>query len=214
MEMRANKVKEKLQNGERAYIAAGNAHASDIDAFGNAAVEAGIDGIWLEGEHGLVGPNNIGDLTRACDLWGLTSVVRINENSQGQIYRTLDLGAQGIVVPHVNTKEEAENVVAGGKFAPIGQRGMTTSRQGYGVSNFLEIANDKSLLVILIEDIVAYNNLDSILEVDDIDVFFVAPGDFAQSMGYINDMGNKEVTSTIDNALKKIIDSGKTAGTM
>ena len=129
--MRNNKVKEKLKNGERAYIASGNAHASDIDAFGNAAVEAGIDGIWLEGEHGLVGPNNIGDLTRACDLWDLTSVVRINENSQGQIYRTLDLGAQGIVVPHVNTKEEAENVVAGGKFAPIGQRGMTTSRQGY-----------------------------------------------------------------------------------
>ena len=118
--MRRNRVKEKLQNGERAYVAAGNAHASDIDAFGNAAIEAGIDGIWLEGEHGLVGPNNIGDLTRACDIWGLTSVVRINENSQGQIYRTLDLGAQGIVVPHVNTKEEAENVVAGGKFAPIG----------------------------------------------------------------------------------------------
>ena len=57
--MRNNKVKEKLKNGERAYIASGNAHASDIDAFGNAAVEAGIDGIWLEGVHGLVGPNII-----------------------------------------------------------------------------------------------------------------------------------------------------------
>ncbi len=214
MEMRKNKVKEKLRNGERAYIASGNAHASDIDAFGNAAVEAGIDGIWLEGEHGLVGPNNIGDMSRSCDLWGLTSVVRINENSQGQIYRTLDLGAQGIVVPHINTKEEAENVVAGGKFAPIGQRGMTTSRQGYGVPNFLEKANDMSLLVILIEDIVAIENLDSILEVDNIDVFFVAPGDLAQSMGYINDMQNKKVTNTIDSALNKIIDSGRTAGTM
>ena len=68
--------------------------------------------------------------------------------------------------------------------------------------------------MILIEDIIAYKNLDSILDVDDIDVFFVAPGEFAQSMGYINDMQNKEVTSTIDNALKKIKDSGKTAGTM
>ena len=48
--MRTNR-KEKLQNGERAYVAAGNAHASDIDAFGNAALKAGIDGIWLEGEH-------------------------------------------------------------------------------------------------------------------------------------------------------------------
>ena len=47
MEMRTNRVKEKLQNGERAYVAAGNAHASDIDAFGNAAIEAGIDGCLL-----------------------------------------------------------------------------------------------------------------------------------------------------------------------
>ena len=91
---------------------------------------------------------------------------------------------------------------------------MTTSRQGYGVPNFLEIANDKSLLVILIEDIVAYKNLDSILEVDDIDVFFVAPGDFAQSMGYINDMQNEEVTKTIDNSLNKIMEAGRVAGTM
>jgi 4-hydroxy-2-oxoheptanedioate aldolase len=117
-------------------------------------------------------------------------------------------------VPHVNTKEEAENVVAGGKFAPIGQRGMYGSRQGFGVNNFFEVANDLSLLVVLIEDIVAVNNLDSILEVDNIDVFFVAPSDLAQSMGYINDLGNKEVINTIDNALNKIIDSGRTAGTM
>tara|TARA_B100001094_G_scaffold84505_1_gene80810 strand:+ start:13661 stop:14422 length:762 start_codon:yes stop_codon:yes gene_type:complete len=211
---RKNKVKDKLKNGKRAYVAAGNAHASDIDAFGHAAVESGIDGIWLEGEHGLVAPNNVGDLTRACDLWGLTSIVRINENSQGQIYRTLDLGAQGIVVPHVNTKEEAENVVAGGKFAPIGQRGMFGSRQGFGVNNFFEVANDLSLLVVLIEDIVAVQNLDTILEIDNIDVFFVAPSDLAQSMGYINDLGNKEVTKIIDNSLNKIIDSGRTAGTM
>ena len=215
MEMpRKNKVKEKLQSGQRAYVASGNSHATDIDAFGHSAIEAGIDGIWLEGEHGLVGPNNVGDLTRACDLWGLTSIVRINENSQGQIYRTLDLGAQGIVVPHVNTKEEAENVVSGGKFAPIGQRGMYGSRQGFGVPNFFEVANDLSLLIVLIEDIVAVQNLDSILEVDNIDVFFVAPSDLAQSMGYINDLQNKEVINTIDGALNKIIDSGKTAGTM
>jgi 4-hydroxy-2-oxoheptanedioate aldolase len=215
MEMpRKNRVKEKLKNGERAYIASGSTHANDIDAFGYSAVQAGIDGIWLEGEHGPVVPNEIGNLTRACDLWGLTSIVRVNLNSQGLIYRTLDLGAQGIVVPHVNNKEEAENVIQGGKFAPIGQRGFTGSRQGYGVSNFFEIANDLSLFVVLIEDIVAVNNLDEILKVDNIDVFFVAPGDLAQSMGYILDVQNKEVTNTIDNSLNKIMEAGKVAGTM
>ena len=71
------------------------------------------------------------------------------------IYRALGRGVQGIVVPHVNTREEAENVVAGGKFAPVGRRGLFSSRQGYGVRDYVKIANDHTLLVVLIEDIVA-----------------------------------------------------------
>ena len=137
----------------------------------------GFDGIWIECEHGPVDYADLPDLTRACDVWGMTSIVRVNRNEQGIIYRTLDQGAQGIVMPHVNTKEEAENVVAGGKFAPIGQRGIATSRQGHGVDDFPLVANDHSLLIVLIEDIVAVQNLDSILETEHIDVFFVAPGD-------------------------------------
>ena len=61
----------------------------------------GFDGIWLEGEHGGVDYGDIGDLTRACDLWGLTSIARVNLNLPGVIYRTLDVGAQWICVPHV-----------------------------------------------------------------------------------------------------------------
>jgi 2-keto-3-deoxy-L-rhamnonate aldolase RhmA len=144
----------------------------------------------------------------------MTSVARINKNDQGLIYRTLARGAQGIVVPHVNTREEAENVVAGGKFAPIGQRGMFTSRQGYGVADYFAVANEHTLLVVLIEDIVAVNNLDSILKVDHIDVFFVAPSDLATSMGHIGNLGHPEVQKTIDGALAKIVKSGRTAGTL
>ena len=119
-------------------------------------VPANFDGIWIEGEHGPMAFDELGNLTRACDLWGMTSIVRVNRNDQTLIYRTLDRGAQGIVVPHVNTREEAENVVAGGRFAPIGQRGMFTSRQGYGVADYFAKANDEVLLTILIEDIVAW----------------------------------------------------------
>ena len=168
MEIRPNRVKEKLANGDLAYVISGLTSADDIDIFG----PNGFDGVWLEGEHGAVDASRIGDLTRACDLWGMTSITRVNRNDQALIYRTLDCGSMGICVPHVNTKAEAQNVVDGAKFAPIGHRGMFTSRQGYGVDNYFDVANAQTLVIVLIEDIVAVNNLDEILTVDHIDVFF------------------------------------------
>ena len=210
MELRSNRVKRKLKDGEQAFVAAGFTHADDIDAFG----PAGFDAIWIEGEHGAMVFDELGNLSRACDIWGMTSIVRVNRNDQNLIYRTLDRGAQGIVVPHVNTRAEAENVVAGGRFAPLGQRGMFTSRQGYGVEGYFEKANDEVLLTILIEDIVAVENLDEILEVDYIDVFFVAPSDLGTSMGFIHDLKNAKVLDTIDGALEKIVKAGRAAGTM
>ena len=210
MEIRPNRIKQKLANGELAYVIAGLTNADDIDAFG----PNGFDGVWLEGEHGIADATNLGDLTRACDLWGLTSIVRVNRNDQGLIYRTLDCGAMGIVVPHVNTKAEAQNVVDGGKFAPIGHRGMFTSRQGYGVDNYFEVANDQTLLVVLIEDIAAVNNLDEILTVDHIDVFFVAPSDLATSMGHIGNHNHPDVQNTIDDTLARIQNAGRVAGTL
>ena len=208
--MRENRVKAKLNRGEVSVVLSGHMTPDIVDWLG----PLGFDGVWIEGEHGPVDFKDIPDLTRAADIWGMTSVVRVNQNVPGVIYRTLDLGAQGIVVPHVNTKEEAEAVVSAGKFAPLGERGMYGSRQSYGVDNYFAEANDQSLLIVLIEDIVAVNNLDEILEVDNIDVFFVAPSDLAQSMGYIGQLGHPEVTSTIDGALEKIAASGRTPGAL
>ena len=208
--MRENRVKAKLNRGEVSVVLSGHMTPDIVDWLG----PLGFDGVWIEGEHGPVDFKDIPDLTRAADIWGMTSVVRVNQNVPGVIYRTLDVGAQGIVVPHVNNKAEAEAVVSAGKFAPIGERGMYGSRQSYGVDNYFEEANDQSLLIVLIEDIVAVNNLDEILEVDNIDVFFVAPSDLAQSMGYIGQLGHPEVTSTIDGALAKIAAAGRNPGAL
>ena len=71
-----------------------------------------------------------------------------------------------------------------------------------------------SLLMVLIEDIIAVQNLDEILEVDEIDVFFVAPNDLAATMGYIGKSDHKDVQETIENTLKRIVSSGRTAGTL
>src|SRR5262250_217906 len=165
MNIRPNRVKQKLAAGQVATIVAGTNEPDLIDQLGT----LDVDGIWLEGEHGAVDFGELGNLTRACDLWGKTSVVRVMDNDYATIYRTLDRGAQGIVVPHVNSRAEAESVVAAGKFAPLGKRGMYTSRQGFGVDGYLKTANDQSLLIVLIEDIVAVRALDEILKAGHID---------------------------------------------
>jgi len=210
MKIRPNRIKHTLAEGGIAKIISGFTHPDDIELFSPTE----FDGIWLEGEHGPVDAAEVGNLTRACDIIGMSSLVRVNQNNQALIYRTLDRGAQGIVVPHVNTKEEAQNVVAGGKFAPIGQRGMFMSRQGLGVSDYFKVANDETVLVILIEDIIAINNLDEILTVDHIDVFFVAPSDLAASMGHIGDYQNAKVKKIMLDAITRINDAGRVAGTI
>src|SRR5713101_5916944 len=210
VKIRSNRVKDKLNAGQIATILSGTNDPDLIDQL----CTIDVDGIWLEGEHGAVDYADLGNLTRACDLWGKTSVVRVMDNDYATIYRTLDRGAQGIVVPHVDTRAEAEAFVAAAKFAPVGKRGMFTSRQGFGVSEYLKTANDQSLLIALIEDIAAVRNLDDIVKVDHIDVFFVAPNDLATSMGHIGNMGHPDVQQTVDGAIKKIADAGRVAGTL
>ena len=210
MNIRPNRVKQRIAAGQVATILAGTNDPDLIDQLG----PIGAEGIWLEGEHGGVDWADIGNLTRACDLWGMTSVVRVMDNDYATIYRTLDRGAQGIVVPHVNTRAEAEAVVEAAKFAPLGKRGMFTSRQGFGVTDYLKTANDASLLIVLIEDIAAVRNLDDVLKVDHIDVFFVAPNDLATSMGLIGKLDHPDVQQTVNGAITKIVAAGRTAGTL
>jgi 4-hydroxy-2-oxoheptanedioate aldolase len=210
MKIRPNRVKDKLAAGQVATILSGTNDPDLIDQLGT----LDVDGIWLEGEHGGVDYADLGNLTRACDLWGKTSVVRVMDNDYATIYRTLDRGAQGIVVPHVNTRAEAVAVVEAAKFAPLGRRGMFTSRQGFGVGDYLKTANDQSVLMVLIEDIVGVRNLDEILKVDHIDVFFVAPNDLATSMGHIGNMAHPDVQRTIDVAIGNIVQAGRVAGTL
>ena len=142
----------------------------------------------------------------------MTSIVRVNLNLPGVIYRTFDLGAQGIMVPHVDTIEDAGAVVDASKFGPIGHRGAAGGRQSYGVENYVQAANDETLITVLIEDIVAIDNLEEIVTVDHIDVFYVAPGDLAQSMGLTGQTSHPDVQSAVDRGIATIVDSGRTAG--
>ncbi len=208
--IRPNRAREKLRAGGTVVAVGGLASSDLIDQLG----PLDIDAIWLEGEHGPIDFSRIGDLTRACDLWGMTSIVRVNALDYGTIYRTLDLGAQAICVPHIDTADDARAFVQAAKFAPIGRRGLFTGRQGFGVPDYLEVANDHTLLIALIEDAKAVQNLEAILATDHIDVFFVAPSDLAASMGHIGDIQHPKVQATLDETLRRITAANRTAGTL
>ncbi len=208
-ELRANRAKEKLAAGEIVTCLAGVDAPHLVDFVGH----IGVDAVWFEAEHGPVDFAAVGDLSRAADLWGMTPIVRVGSADYSTIYRTLDMGAMGIVVPHVDTVEDAKAVVSAAKYAPIGRRGMFGPRQSFGVADYLKKANDQTMVIVLIEDIMSVNNLDEILAVDHIDVYHVAPSDLAQSMGHIGNDDHPEVQRTIDESIAKIIAAGKTAGT-
>ena len=207
-ELRRNRLKHKLKEGGIATAASGYMTADLIEFLG----PLGFDAMWIEGEHGPIDYGDLPHLTRACDLWGVASLARVNLNLAGVIYRTLDVGAQGIAVPHVNTAEEARAVVDAAKFHPLGARGITTGRQGIGVEDYYAKANDETFVMVLIEDIVAVDNLAEILEVDNIDVFFVAQGDLAQSMGLPGQPTHPDVKATLLRAVDQINKSGRVAG--
>ena len=129
-ELRPNRAKEKLANGQIVTCLAGVDSPHLIDFVG----QIGIDSVWLEAEHGSVDFEAIGDLSRAADLWGVTPLVRVGNTDYNTIYRTLDMGAMGITVPHVDTAQDARDVVYAAMYAPIGGRGMFGPRQAFGVT--------------------------------------------------------------------------------
>ena len=208
--IRTNQSKEKLKNNQVVSTISGNMSSEIIDFLG----PLGFDAAWMECEHGSITWEQLGDMTRACDLWGMTPITRVNANEPWLITRTLDRGSMGIVVPHVNCRDDAEKAMQSAKYAPLGYRGMFGGRQSYGVADYFEQANDQTMVIVLLEEVQALQHLDEILGVDYIAVFFVAPSDLAQTMGHIGNPGHPEVQKAIDDAIAKIVGSGRTAGTL
>ena len=210
MEIRKNRIKQRLKDGKH-VIAIENLNNPDlVEQFAPNDPHC----FWFEGEHFIANSSNIGDLTRSAALINATSSVRVPRPEYQLIYHALDLGAQGIAIPHVKSKEDAEIVVNASKFSPIGQRGMFTSRQGIGVDDYFHKANDETFVLVFIEDLIAIENLDEILEVENIDVFFVGPGDLSQELGHIGQQNHPEVKKVVQETIERITNKDKVAGTV
>ena len=198
-----NRVKDKLAARQPTTIIAPYATSAGlVEMLGH----FGFDGVFLDCEHGPASWEEVEHMIRAAELAGYTSVVRVQDHEAATITRALDRGAGGIQVPHVNTAAEAAAIVEHAKYAPLGHRGWSGWRGAYGVdaSDYARQANDSTLVAIMLEEVEALNNLDDILRVEHVDVFFVAPGDLAQSMGLPGQANHPSVQNAIDDALRRI----------
>jgi 2-keto-3-deoxy-L-rhamnonate aldolase RhmA len=146
---------------------------------------AGFDWVFIDGEHGVMGPPEVQGLLQVLAV-GPPALVRIPENDAVWYKKALDAGADGVIVPLVRTVDDARRAVAYAKYPPVGARSVGIGRaHGYGArfKDYVETANESVALVLQIEHIDAVNQLDEILAVPGIDAAFVGPFDLSASMG-------------------------------
>lgn len=176
----------------------------------------GFDFIVIDNEHGILDQSTIANMVRASQCHGVPAIVRCTYDNSENIHKALDMGAEGILIPVINTEEDARNVVKASLYAPKGERGIAyfTRAASYGMIEdknlYLRKANENIFISLQIETAQAIENLDRILSVEEIDMFFIGPNDLAASMGYSN--SDPKVLETIKETIEKINKAGKIAG--
>ena len=179
---------------------------------------AGFDWVLLDCEHGSLSLSDVEIMAMAADATGLTAIARPRSNTPADIQSVMDRGVAGVQIPHVNTAEDARRAVQSVKFGPGAARGLAAGtrpdRWGLGarMPDFAAQANATSLVCVQIEHHEAVANIDEILAVEGIDVFFIGPSDLSQSMGHPGNPKAPPVAAAIEQTLARIRAAGKTPG--
>jgi 2-dehydro-3-deoxyglucarate aldolase len=148
--------------------------------------DAGFDWLCVDMEHSVTDYFEAQQLIATIQAKGIKAYVRVGENNTRIIKRVLDAGADGIIVPMVNSKEEAIKVVNSVKYPPLGKRGVGLARAqkyGFGFENYKDNEAGDIKIIVQIEHVDAVNNLEEILSLDAIDGTFIGPYDLSGSMG-------------------------------
>lgn len=213
--MKPNRMKEKIARGEAALGCSIMIPSPQIVEMLGCA---GFDWVLIDCEHGSIGPSDVELMAMACDAAGITPIARPRTNSASDIQGVMDRGVMGVQVPHINTGEEARRAVAAVKFGPGAARGLAAGTRpdnwglGARMSDFVERANAQSLVCVQLEHAAALSNIDDILAVEGIDVFFIGPSDLSQSMGFPGNPKAPAVATAIDKALGAIVAAGRIPG--
>lgn len=213
--LNANPVKQKLDAGQLVVGCFQSIYSpSHVEMLGH----AGFDFVVLDSEHGPHDVLNMQLMATAADAVGIVPLIRVAYNDPSLILKALDLGAYGIHIPHVSTRAAAEKAVECAYYPPLGQRGISLNTRAaqYGFVNpveYTEQANQRTLTVAQIESVEAVENLDAILSVPGIDVYFIGIADLAQSLGSTGNVKSPVVQDTVNYIINNITYAHKVVGT-
>ncbi|QEN09472.1 2,4-dihydroxyhept-2-ene-1,7-dioic acid aldolase [Oceanispirochaeta crateris] len=205
-----NDVKTKLQNGKKvlgAWAQAGSNITAEVMA------DSGMDFIIIDMEHSPIDLPVLVTQFQAMNGYPAVPFVRAPWNDFVQIKRILDAGAFGIIIPNVETVEEAKKAISAVKYPMAGIRGVAGSTRAahYGndsLSYFVK-ANEEVMLILMIESPRGIENLDEILKLEGFDGIMVGPVDLATTMGYLGNPEVPEAKQALESIEKKVIASGK-----
>lgn len=210
-----NAVKEKLEAGKIVYgCFIPSISALDVEIL----AVAGFDFALIDTEHGPISAESAYPMVLAAEARGMAAFARAGQNDRQVILKLLDIGVSGVMVPQVNTAEQATEAVRACRYWPDGSRGLAGGRTfDWGLNekpaDIVAKLNDRVVTMIQFEHIDALENLDDILAVPGLDVLFVGPNDLAQSMGYPGQPGHPEVTKVADQVIARARAQGVPLGT-
>jgi 4-hydroxy-2-oxoheptanedioate aldolase len=215
MDMPRNRFKERLVKGELQYglwLALTDPVAAEISAA------AGFDWLLIDGEHAPFDIPSLVTHLQALAPYESSPIVRPPVGDPVIIKQYLDIGVQTLLVPMVDSAEQAEMLVRAVRYPPRGMRGVGTSMARAArwnhVKGYLDHADSEICLIVQVESAAAVKNLDAIVSVEGVDAVFIGPSDLAASLGHLGNPGHPEVVETIEKAFKTIRDSGKGAGVL
>lgn len=167
---------------------------------------AGFEWIGIDLEHTAIDFLTTKQLISTAQGLGMSAIVRVGKNDELIIKRVMDSGADGVIVPMVKNKSEAEDSVNFVKYPPTGKRGIGLGRaNSYGTkfNEYQEWVEKESVLIVQIEHIDSVRNIDEILSVSGIDGILIGPYDLSGSMGFPGQFDREDVKLAIDEVLKK-----------
>ena len=214
--MKKNAMKEKLRAGQPAFGVSVMIPSPQIVEM---IAAAGFDWVLIDCEHGTITLESVELMAMAAEASGITAIARPVSRSPEHILQVMDRGVMGVQVPHVKNAADARAAVAAVKFHPLGERSIAAGTRAAAydahgtLADYVKAANDATLIAVQIEDREAVENLDEILKVEDIDVFFIGPSDLSQSMGFPGNPKAPVVAEAIESSFRKMLAAKRTPGT-
>ena len=176
---------------------------------------AGFDWILLDTEHSPSDLENLLGQLQAAAPYPTHPVVRVPWNDMVTMKRVLDIGAQSLLIPYVQTADEARNAVANTRYPPAGVRGVagTTRATRFGrVKDYAKRAHEEICVLVQVETQSALDQIEAIAAIDGVDGIFIGPADLHASLGHTGEIANPKVKPLIDDAIRRIRKAGKAPG--